>query len=89
MRTVKKVLKICSLLIAIFIVWAIYWDRNKNQELLCQITYLDFDTEIKAAVSAEGVEKLAHLQAAQMVMQMLYQKNCCRFDKTCPAGLQL
>lgn len=82
-------LKIVLLGFALLIFWGMYWDRSKNQEQLCQITYLDFDTEIKAALSSEGFDKLAHLQAAQMVMQMLYQKDCCRFEKTCPAGLQL
>jgi hypothetical protein len=89
MKRAKTILKIVLLGVALLIFWGMYWDRSKNQELLCQITYLDFDTEIKAALSSEGFDKLAHLQAAQMVMQMLYQKDCCRFEKTCPAGLQL
>jgi hypothetical protein len=89
MKTAKNILKIGFLCMALLILWGIYRDRTETQEMFCQTTYMDFDTEIRAALSAEGVDKLAHLQAAHMVMQMLYQKDCCRFEKTCPAGLQL
>ncbi|MEN9846090.1 MAG: hypothetical protein RIS36_1237 [Pseudomonadota bacterium] len=89
MKKAKTILKIGLLGIAAMAVWVMYSESVRNREMLCQMTYFDFDTEIKAALAAEGVDKLVHLQAAQMVMHMLYQKDCCRFESTCPAGLRL
>lgn len=89
MKTAKRVLKIGLLGVVGLIVWGMYADRLRKQEMLCEIAYLDFDSEIKAALSAEGFDKLAHLQAAEMVIHILHHKDCCRFEKTCPAGLQL
>jgi hypothetical protein len=89
MRTVKTALKIGLLAAAILIVLGIYLDRRDTAQMLCRITYNDFDSEIRAALRAEGIDKLAHLQAAQMNMQILYQKDCCKYESTCPGGIKL
>lgn len=89
MKTVKTLFKIGLLLIALLVVVGLYLDRNRSQQVLCEMTYYDYDSEIDAAIRSEGFDKLAHLQAAQILLQILYQKECCNYEKTCPAGLKL
>lgn len=89
MKTAKTIFKIGLLGAAVLVVLVIYLDRRDTDEMLCRMTYYDFDSEIQAALQSEGINKLAHLQAAQMNMQILYQKNCCKYKPTCPGGIKL
>jgi hypothetical protein len=89
MKTVKRLFKIGLLLIALLVVIGIYLDRNRNQRVLCEMTYYDYDSEINAALRSEGFDKLAHLQAAQILLQILHHRGCCEYKTTCPGGLKL
>lgn len=89
MKIVKTLFKIGLLLIAILVVTSIYQDRSMRKEMRCQITHYDYKSEINAAIDSEGIDKIAHLQAAQILLQILYQKECCEYEETCPAGLKL
>lgn len=92
MKTAKTILKIGLLGVVILIVLGLWNGKVKKaneHEFYCQLAYLDFKREIDAALEAEPVDKLAHLQAAQMNMQILYQKDCCQYEETCPGGIKL
>ena len=89
MKKLKTILKICCVIIAIMAVAGNYIAKNEQKEMLCRATYYDFDSEVNAAVKSEGLDRLAHLQAAHINLEMLYQKDCCRYDETCPAGVAL
>jgi len=89
MKMVKKLLKIGLLLLAILVVLGIYQDRSVRQEMRCRMAHHDYTSEINAAIESEGFNKIAHLQAAQILLQILYQKKCCEYEETCPAGLKL
>jgi hypothetical protein len=89
MKIVKTLFKIGLLLITLLVVVGIYLDRNRGQRILCEMTYYDYVSEINAAIGSEGFDKLAHLQAAQIILQILHHKGCCEYETSCPAGLKL
>jgi hypothetical protein len=89
MKAIKVLFKIGLLLIAILVMTSIYHDRSMRQEMRCRMVHYDYNSEINAAIESEGINKVAHLQAAQILLQILYQKECCEYEETCPAGLKL
>lgn len=89
MQAVKTIFKIGLLIIALLVVVVIYRDRDRDQEIMCEMTYSDYKSQISAAIDSKGFDKIAHLQAAQILLQILYQKQCCEYAQTCPAGLNL
>jgi len=89
MKTAKTILKIGLLGVAILIVLGAWNEKEREHKFHCQLAYLDFKREIDAALEAESLDKLVHLQAAQMNMQILYQKDCCQYEETCPGGIKL
>jgi hypothetical protein len=89
MKIVKTLFKIGLLLIALLVVIGIYLDRNRDQRILCEMTYYDYDSQINAAIRSEGFDKVAHLQAAQILLQILHHRGCCEYKTTCPGGLKL
>ncbi len=89
MKKIKTFFKVGLLLIFVLVVAMMYQDRNRAQQFRCEMTYYDYDSEINAAIGSEGFDRVAHLQAAQILLQILYQKECCEYETTCPTGLKL
>lgn len=55
---------------------------------MCLMAHEAFSREVDAAIAARANDPtgaLLHSQAAQMNLDILLEKKCCRFSETCPA----
>ncbi len=59
----------------------------------CRLLYQSFSTELQLAIearrSADPLGALYHSDGAQMNLDVLLERDCCRFSDTCPAMIQL
>ncbi len=51
----------------------------------CSLLWDTFKRRLNEASSAEGVDKIYHAQIADMNLQALMHRGCCRFADTCPS----
>jgi hypothetical protein len=83
------VITVLSMIIAVTIWVAENSESNYENKQRCLMVYDDYKNEINEAIRSETIDKIAHLQAAQILLQIIYQKECCEYEETCPAGLKI
>ncbi|MBX9747583.1 MAG: hypothetical protein K2X34_11825 [Hyphomonadaceae bacterium] len=61
-------------------------------EVSCSMLYDDFSTNANLAIQARANgdqgEALYRMMAADMNLDILIERDCCRFDTTCPAAVR-
>lgn len=88
-----KLLLVVTFAGAAILTGALFYFGSRNEaRALCAVVYHDFGAELDAASNSTGLEKLAHLKAVQMNLELLLHKGCCNHDylaNTCPASVTL
>lgn len=51
----------------------------------CSMTYDEFSSTVRKAIRADRIDSLYYTQIANMNLQILIAKGCCKFSETCPA----